>query len=97
MSYRFSILLILLIFFIWLFLFQAKDLPYDENFGSLFISFLLSLMTVLTIIWLFFKKRRLVHKNIILVVVFLLTSSPVNIYYVIMNYEYIFGKALDVG
>ncbi len=56
-KYRFSILLIIIIFFTWLFLYQAKDLPYDDNVGSIFISFLISLMTTLTILWLAFKKR----------------------------------------
>ncbi len=46
-KYRFSILLIIIIFFTWLFLYQAKDLPYDDNVGSIFISFLISLMTTL--------------------------------------------------
>jgi len=97
MKYRFSLLLTILLFFIWLFLYQARDLPYDENYGSILVSFLISLMTTLTIIWLFIKKRIIIKTNIILVIVFLLTSSPVNIYYVALNYEYIFGSALDNG
>ena len=89
--------LVLLTALMWVQLYTAGFLPYDDNFGQLLGIFLLSVAGLGIGILLIAKKNRLVLKNLIATITFLIINSPVTIYLVIMNYENIFGIVLNVG
>jgi len=82
---------------IWYLIFEAKYLEYDLNFGNLIVGFILSICTTigLSIIW--FKFENLIKQNIISVILFLLTCSPITLAIVILNYQRIFGVDLSVN
>jgi len=95
-KYFWSFLLSLICLLIWWLMYDAKDLPYDDNIGSIFLAMMISLICTLALVILFFKKREIFLKNIIAIIVFTITSSPISIFHVAVNYEFVFGSALAV-
>lgn len=81
---------------IWLLFYQAKNYNYDLNIALLLYGFLISITLTCLLIILFFWKRSIIKDNSLSIVVFLMTSSPVALYFVVTNYEFIFGQALSV-
>src|SRR5689334_18820086 len=82
---------------IWIPIYVAQYLPYDENFGQLISSFLLSMLLLATGIVLMVRKTAIVMRNFALSVGFLIINSPLTVLIVMVKYERIFGTALDVG
>lgn len=80
----------------WSLLYQAGDLPYDDNVAVILMAFLLSVLVTSGLIFLFFRKMTLLKKHLISIIVFLITSSPISLFWVMTNYEFIFGKHLAV-
>jgi hypothetical protein len=89
--------LVLLTAFIWGQVYSAQFLRYDDNFGQLIMTFLASTAILITGIIMIAKKIFVVRTNLILSVVFLIINSPLTVFLVVMNYEVIFGRNLDVG
>jgi len=89
--------LLLLTTFIWVQIYRAQFLPYDENFGLLIMIFLISVALLVTGIILLIRKTKLVRQNLILTILFLIINSPVTIFLAVMEYEFIFGTHLDGG
>jgi hypothetical protein len=89
--------LVLLTAFIWVQVYHAGLLPYDENFGLLIMIFLFSMALLVTGIILLIRKTKLIRQNLILTVLFLIVNSPLTIFMVVMEYEFIFGTRLDGG
>ncbi len=80
---------------LWILMYSAQFLTYDDNYGSLLVAFLLSIGTtfLLAIVWFQWKDiRKTCQWQIIL---FLLVASPVTIAIVCINYECIFGTMLN--
>jgi len=82
---------------IWNSFYQAKDLPYDENYGNILVGLSLSFLSSIGLIILFFKNRNIIQNNLLTVLIFIITSSPISLYYILINFESIFGKALNNG
>lgn len=84
--------LFLLTVFTWRQLYSAQFLEYDDNYGVLISTFLLSLLVtiVLTILW--FKSRTFIKQNSIPTILFLLVNSPLTIALVFYFYHDLFGQ-----
>lgn len=84
--------LILLTTIIWRQLYSAQFLEYDENYGVLISTFLLSVLAtiILTILW--FKARTFIKQNSLPTILFLLANSPLTIAFVFYFYHDIFGQ-----
>lgn len=83
--------------FIWVQVYRAGLLPYDENFEVLILVFLLSVTVLVTGIIFLIRKTKLIQQNLLLTALFLIVNSPLTIVFVVMQYEFIFGIHLDVG
>ena len=84
-----------MVIIIWISFYTAKDLPYDDNYASILGGLSLSFLSLIGLIILFLKKRKTIQNNLIAVLTFLITSSPISLYYALINFEYVFGKALN--
>lgn len=93
-SYLLSILLFLNTVFIWLNLKSAGYLPYDANYGTLLLSLIASFLGCMLLLYFCFKKRRTLLKNWVIATSFLISSSPISIFYACCYYEEIFGATL---
>jgi hypothetical protein len=93
----YSLTLVLLTAFIWVQVYRAGLLPYDENFGVLIMMFPCSIALLVTGIILLIRKTKLIRQNVIVSVLFFIINSPVTIFMVVMEYEVIFGTGLDGG
>jgi DNA polymerase III delta subunit len=93
-SFLLSMLLFFNTVFIWLNLKSAGNLPYDDNYGTLLLSLIASLLGCILIIYYCFKKRKIILKNWVIVIGFLISSSPISIFYACYYYEEIFGMTL---
>lgn len=83
--------------FIWYLLYTAQTLPYDENYGNLILSFILSCLATAAILLLWVKYEKLIRQNIISVILFLFSSSPLTIALVIFNYQLFFNAQLQLS
>jgi hypothetical protein len=92
-----SIFLLLSIIMIWGQFYNARNLPYDENFGSIYLGLFLSLLIFIALIVALFKRRKWVMYNIFTVSLYTVTSNPILMVFVAYNYESLFGTYLDVG
>ena len=95
-----SIYILTLLFlttFIWVQIYRAQFLPYDDNFGLLIIIFLISVALLVIGVVLLIRRTKLIRQNLILTVLFLIINSPVTIFVVVMEYEFVFGTHLDAG
>lgn len=93
-SYLLSMLLVSDAVLIWMLLKNAGELPYDENYGLLFLALIASLLACILILFYFFKAQKALFKNRIITLLFLLSSSPISIFYVCTQYKEIFGISL---
>jgi hypothetical protein len=84
--------LFLLTLFIWRQLYSAQFLEYDDNYGVLISTFLLSVLAtiILTILW--FKARTFIKQNSLPTILFLLANSPLTIALVFCFYHDLFGQ-----
>lgn len=93
-SFLLSMLLFFNTVFIWLSLKSAGHLPYDDNYATLLLSLIASILGCIVILYFCLKKRRSLLKNWVVVIVFLITSSPISILYACSYYKEIFGMTL---
>ncbi len=93
---RVNALLLLICALIWGFLYQAGNLPYDDNFGCLILAFLLSLGTAIVLVGLYLWRKTYFLPHAIFLTIYVLTSSPPVVWLVLSNYEFVFGKHLAV-
>jgi len=89
-----SVVLAVLGVFIWLKLEQAGHLPYDRNYGEITAGFMASCLGCLIILVYGLRYKKAFFKNLLMVVVFLFFCSPLSIYWVCVNYRFIFGVGL---
>ncbi|SMC51898.1 hypothetical protein [Moheibacter sediminis] len=94
LSRVYSITLVLLTFFIWYVIYSAQFLIYDESLGNIILAFLVSIFSLIGILILFWKKRNIIKDCQWQTIMFLLICSPLTIFFVVMNYEFIFGAVL---
>lgn len=94
LSRVYSITLLLLTFIIWYVIYSAQFLIYDDNWGNILTAFFISVFSFLLIIILFWKNRELIKNARWQTIMFLLFCSPLTLYFVVMNYEFIFGAVL---
>lgn len=93
-SYLLSTLLVCDAVLIWMLLKNAGELPYDDNYGVLFLALIASLLACILILFYFFKARKTLFRNRIITLLFLLSSSPISLFYVCTQYKEIFGVSL---
>jgi hypothetical protein len=91
------ITLMLLTSFVWIQLYNAQFLEYDDNFGQLIIVFLGSVALLVVGSITIIKKTKIVRSNLVVSIVFLVINSPLTVAWVAMNYEIVFGTSLKVG
>ncbi len=84
--------LFLLTVFIWHQLYSAQLLEYDENYGVLISTFLLSVLATLFLTILWFKARTFIEQNSFVTILFLFMSSPLILLFIFYFYHEIFGK-----
>lgn len=89
----YSVLLILTSW-IWIQIYTAQFLDYDDNYGQLIGSFLLSLFGTLAIIILWIRKTKLLRANPFVVLLFILANNPLTIFMAVMFYADVFGVPL---
>jgi len=87
----------LLTSFVWIQLYNAQFLEYDDNFGQLIIVFLGSVALLVVGSITIIKKTKIVRSNLVVSIVFLVINSPLTVAWVAMNYEIVFGTSLKVG
>lgn len=80
--------------YIWRGLYNAQRFEYDDNFGIIIHCFLISLLTLIGLIIIWFVKRQWIKENILITVAWFLTASPITIFMVVTNYEAVFKVKL---
>ena len=90
----FSLSLILISISVWKLIYDMQFLAYDDNFGNLCLALLLSLLAVLTICIIWFKRKEVIKKAFLIVLLFMITSNPIVIMIACVNYECIFDAKL---
>jgi hypothetical protein len=78
----------------WTTFYQAQFLEYDDNYGQLIHSFIISLATLvaLTIIW--FRKRQLIKDIKVAAIIWTFIGSPLTFIIAAIYYQTIFGTVL---
>jgi hypothetical protein len=91
----FSSLLLIETLYVWYCLYNAQFLPYDHNYGLAIHAFIVSLVTLATLISLWLFKRALLRNLKIPIVLWFLFGSPFSIVILFMFlYETVFGGHL---
>ncbi len=84
--------LLLVTFAIWYLMYLAKHEEYDLNYGLAIQAFLISLVAVVIIIVLWFKKRDVIKSNKWITIIYLVISSPLSIFLFIELYGRLIGQ-----
>lgn len=92
----YSILLFFITLIIWVEIYQAQFLNYDENWGNLITAFLISIGTFFGLIFMWLNWRKIILACKWQTLLFLLLSSPITIVIIVFNYKKFFGVALSV-
>ena len=92
--YILSLLLVIETAYVCTQFFEVQELPYDDNYGLLIHCFIISLMTLIVLIVLWFKRRELVKSNFLVVALWTIIASPVTFALISIYYESIFGVTL---
>ena len=79
---------------IWIMLYNAQFLDYDDNYGNLLAAFFLSIFALVALTVLWFKWRHIIKTSKWHTILFLMVSSPLTIALVSINYPTIFGTIL---
>lgn len=72
---------------IWLLMIDAKFEEYDRNYGAAIYAFLLSCLTIVGIIILWFTAKSFIKTNKWITIAFLITASPLSIFLVVWIYQ----------
>lgn len=91
MNRFFNISLLVIFCVVWLNMYWANLAEYDQNYGYFIWSMILSFLTCLTIIILFFVRREFIKKSKMPCILFLLLGSPISIIAFIYSYQAFFG------
>lgn len=78
----------------WFWFYKAQFFSYDDNYGALIHSFLISLAALFMLITLWWRKRQWVREAALSTIIWLLAGSPLTFILAAFNYEVIFGVAL---
>lgn len=79
---------------IWLLLYNAQFLDYDDNYGNIITAFFLSVLATVLIIVMWFNWRYIIKTVKWQTVLFLVFCSPITVGIVIYYYSKIFGAML---
>lgn len=93
-SYFLSILLVCHAVLIWMPLKNAGELPYDANYANIMVAFITSFSACICILYYYLKIHKAFVQNIFTTIIFLLSSSPISIFYACTQYKEIFGVSL---
>ena len=93
-KYILSLLLVIETVYVWTQFFEVQELPYDDNYGLLIHCFIISLLTLIILILLWFKRREFVKNNFVIVALWTLIASPMTLVLISIYYESIFGVTL---
>ena len=93
-SFILPLFLTLQTFYCWTSFYKAQFLEYDDNYGLLIHSFIISLATLVILIIIWFRKRHWIISNKWLVMVWLISGSPLTFLVAAIYYQYIFGITL---
>lgn len=93
-NWLYRIGLIGVIIITWSVIYQAQFLEYDLNWSNLLSAFALSCIAFITIISLFFFRRRILLDSKIITILYLIINSPITIAIVIINYHAFFNTTL---
>jgi hypothetical protein len=88
--------LIIEVIYVWYGLYQAQFYEYDDNFGVIINCFLVSFVTLIALVVLWFYKRPLFKQNAVILLIWFLLASPLTIFIAVTNYEAIFKKGLSL-
>jgi len=92
----YSTVLLITTLTIWIMIYRAQFLDYDDNVANLLSAFSLSFSTTVILIIVWFKWRHIIQSNKWKTITFLVVSSPFTIAFAILNYQTIFGATLKV-
>lgn len=88
------LILILQTVYCWRCFYKAQFLDYDDNYGVLIRGFIISILTMIILIILWFKKKQIIKETIIANILWILLGSPLTFIIAIMYYENIFKASL---
>jgi len=94
--YSYRLILVFLAVFIWFLMCWAHRGDYDENYGYFINAMLMSIASSLIIIVGWIWKRKLVIKNKIFGIIFLIIASPLSILLFIYLYQFFIGQYFKV-
>jgi uncharacterized membrane protein len=78
----------------WTFFYKAQFLEYDDNYGMLIHGFIISSVTLLILIIIWFRKRQWIKDTAEASIIWLCASSPVTLAIAAIYYQNIFGLTL---
>jgi len=84
--------LVLAFITIWILMVKAKYAEYDSNYGYAIYALLVSFGLTFFLLILWFNMRQLIKNNSMITIFFLLTSSPLSIYFCIYLYGIFVGQ-----
>ncbi len=90
----YSITLLFVSLWIWMLLYNAQFLSYDDNYGHIINAFLISIFSTMIMVVVWFKQRHFIQAYKWQTLTFLLISSPPTIAIVATNSTAIFGAIL---
>lgn len=79
---------------IWTQVYTAQFLEYDQNYANLLSAFSLSIIALMALIVLGFRKKTFIKSHMWQTILYLILASPFTIAFVIINYSVIFGSVL---
>jgi hypothetical protein len=83
--------------YVWYCLYNAQFLEYDDNYGLMIHAFIISLVTLVALIIVWFKKREWIRQNLIPMISWLVLGSPVSVVLLVIFYKTIFGGTFSTG
>jgi hypothetical protein len=89
-------LVILLMLLIWLLVYYAKILDYDENYACFMQAVLLSTLVTITIVLFLKYKKEFFYEHWLIFIVFLITSSPFSLIIFVQLYFNFIGYYFKV-
>ena len=90
----FPIVLTLQTIYCWISFYNAQFLPYDDNYGLVISSFLISLFALFVLILFWFIKRPVIIKNKLPILIWIAIGSPLTFIIVTFFYTDIFKASL---
>ncbi|HVD98188.1 MAG TPA: hypothetical protein VNB90_08270 [Cytophagaceae bacterium] len=92
--YLLPILLFLQTIYCWSCFYAARFLPYDENYGMILHSFIISLMALIIVLLLWMRKNEWIMSAQRIVLAWVVLGSPLTFLLAFTFYRDLFGTAL---